>query len=72
MNFLDLIWLIPLFPLAGAAAMLLIGWRLDPQPPSDVALAEGLAENAHHGHPHFAHSRVVISRGPRLATGTHR
>jgi len=28
MNFLDLIWLIPLFPLAGAAAMLLIGKRL--------------------------------------------
>jgi len=31
MNFLDLIWLIPLFPLAGAAAMLLIGRWLDPQ-----------------------------------------
>ncbi len=31
MNFLDLIWLIPLFPLAGAAIMLLIGRKLDPQ-----------------------------------------
>ncbi len=31
MNFLDLIWLIPLFPLAGAAAMLLVGRKLDPQ-----------------------------------------
>ncbi|MCE5309236.1 MAG: NADH-quinone oxidoreductase subunit L [Acidobacteriales bacterium] len=31
MNFLDLIWLIPLFPLSGAAAMLLIGRWLDPQ-----------------------------------------
>ena len=37
MNFLDQIWLIPLFPLAGAALMLLIGKKLDPQPASDVA-----------------------------------
>ena len=29
MNFLDSIWLIPLFPLAGAAAMLLVGKKLD-------------------------------------------
>ncbi|MCC7173716.1 MAG: NADH-quinone oxidoreductase subunit L [Bryobacterales bacterium] len=29
MNFLDAIWLIPLFPLAGAAAMLLVGRHLD-------------------------------------------
>ena len=28
MNFLDLIWLIPLIPLFGAALMLLIGRRL--------------------------------------------
>ncbi len=28
MNFLDLIWLIPLFPLAGAAVMLFLGSRL--------------------------------------------
>ena len=31
MNFLDWIWLIPLFPLFGAAAMLLVGKKLDPQ-----------------------------------------
>ena len=35
MNFLDRIWLIPLFPLLGAALMLLVGKKLDPQ---------------HHGH----------------------
>ncbi|MFB3778338.1 MAG: NADH-quinone oxidoreductase subunit L [Bryobacteraceae bacterium] len=29
MSFLDLIWLIPLFPLAGAAAMLLVGKQVD-------------------------------------------
>ena len=50
MNFLDLIWLIPLFPLAGAAAMLLIGRKLDPQGHSDVALAPALA--AEHGGDH--------------------
>ncbi len=31
MNFVNLIWLIPLFPLFGAAAMLLAGKKLDPQ-----------------------------------------
>ena len=31
MNFLDSIWLIPLFPLFGAAAMLFVGKLLDPQ-----------------------------------------
>ncbi len=30
MNFLDYIWLIPLFPLFGAALMLFLGKRLDP------------------------------------------
>ena len=30
MNFLDQIWLIPLFPLLGAALMLLFGKKLDP------------------------------------------
>ena len=34
MNFLDYIWLIPLFPLCGAALMLLFGKKLDPQPAS--------------------------------------
>ncbi len=55
MNFLDLIWLIPLFPLCGAALMLLIGKKLDPQPASDVAVAPGVEPVAHehgHGHPH--------------------
>jgi NADH-quinone oxidoreductase subunit L len=41
MTFLNWIWLIPLFPLFGAAAMLLVGRKLDPQ------AAGGHA--AHHG-----------------------
>ena len=58
MNFLDLIWLIPLFPLAGAVLMLLVGKFLDPQPPSDVAVAPGVeqsgacAPHANHAHHH--------------------
>ena len=48
MNFLDSIWLIPLFPLFGAALMLLTGRKLDPQPPSEVALAPGV-EHVHDG-----------------------
>ncbi|MCL4402185.1 MAG: NADH-quinone oxidoreductase subunit L [Acidobacteria bacterium] len=58
MNFLDLIWLIPLFPLCGAAAMLFFGRMLDPQPPSDVMLAPELAaaQGGHaHGHGHGGH-----------------
>jgi len=57
-NFLDLIWLIPLFPLAGAVLMLLVGKLLDPQPPSDVAVAPGVeqsgacAPHANHAHHH--------------------
>ncbi len=50
MNFLDLIWLIPLFPLCGAALMLLVGRKLDPQPPSDVAIAPGVEPIYEHGH----------------------
>ena len=42
MNFLDQIWLIPLFPLFGAALMLAIGKMLDPQPVSEVAIAPGV------------------------------
>ena len=42
MNFLDQIWLIPLFPLFGALLMLLAGKLLDPQPVSDVAVAPGV------------------------------
>jgi NADH-quinone oxidoreductase subunit L len=57
MNFLDQIWLIPLFPLVGAIVMLLIGKKLDPQPPSEVAIAPGL-EHTHdeHDHGHDAHA----------------
>jgi NADH-quinone oxidoreductase subunit L len=52
-NFLDLIWLIPLFPLCGAALMLLVGKKLDPQPVSDVAVAPGVEPVAdEHGHAH--------------------
>ncbi|HUJ21992.1 MAG TPA: NADH-quinone oxidoreductase subunit L [Bryobacteraceae bacterium] len=68
MNFLDQIWLIPLFPLLGAVLMLLIGKKLDPQPVSEVAVAPGVEplhdhvhgdehshahdEHQHHGHTH--------------------
>jgi len=41
-NFLDQIWLIPLFPLLGAVLMFFFGKRLDPQPESDVAIAPGV------------------------------
>ena len=51
MNFLDLIWLIPLFPLCGALLMLLFGRLLDPQPVSDVAVAPGV-EHTHGEHDH--------------------
>jgi len=53
-NFLDLIWLIPLFPLCGAVLMLLFGKLLDPQPVSDVAVAPGV-EHAHDEHDHHHH-----------------
>jgi NADH-quinone oxidoreductase subunit L len=60
MNFLDYIWLIPLFPLCGATLMLLFGRKLDPQPPSEVAVAPGVEhvhdEHAHDGHAHNGHS----------------
>ena len=65
MNFLDYIWLIPLFPLAGAALMLLFGRKLDPQPASDVAVIPGLEHthdehDHHHGHTHeHAHEHVT-------------
>jgi NADH-quinone oxidoreductase subunit L len=56
MNFLDNIWLIPLFPLAGAVMMLLAGRRLDPQGPSAVAAAPGVEPLAdEHGHAHPSH-----------------
>ena len=68
MNFLDLIWLIPLFPLAGAAVMLLIGRKLDPQGHSDVALAPALAgdhagnHGGGHGHAHGEHHHPATRR----------
>src|SRR5712692_5114512 len=52
MNFLNQIWLIPLFPLFGALMMLLFGKRLDPQPPSDVAIAPGVEHTHDHDHDH--------------------
>jgi NADH-quinone oxidoreductase subunit L len=54
MNFLDQIWLIPLFPLFGAAVMLLLGRKFDPQPPSEVAIAPGV-EHIHDEHDHDHH-----------------
>ena len=61
-NFLDSIWLIPLFPLLGAVLMLLVGRRLDPQPASDVAVAPGVAEPAAgHGHHHASPLRFLVS-----------
>lgn len=49
MNFLDSIWLIPLFPLLGSVVMLLWGRKLDPQPPSEDMLAESLRTAAASG-----------------------
>ncbi|HTP33202.1 MAG TPA: NADH-quinone oxidoreductase subunit L [Candidatus Acidoferrales bacterium] len=49
MNFLDQIWLIPLFPLFGAVLMLLFGKKLDPQPASEVAVAPGVEPIYEHG-----------------------
>jgi NADH-quinone oxidoreductase subunit L len=51
-NFLDQIWLIPLFPLLGALLMLLAGKLLDPQPVSDVAVAPGVGAGEHTPHAH--------------------
>jgi NADH-quinone oxidoreductase subunit L len=69
-NFLDLIWLIPLIPLCGALLMLLIGKLLDPQPASDVAVAPGVEHSHdehdhHHDHGHHPHPgsplKVLVS-----------
>jgi NADH-quinone oxidoreductase subunit L len=52
-NFLDQIWLIPLFPLLGAALMFFFGKKLDPQPVSSVAVAPGVEPiDDGHGHSH--------------------
>ena len=71
-NFLDLIWLIPLFPAAGAVLMLLLGRRLDPQPPSEAALAPGVAAGsgehpnagAHGAHPAAPWRFLISLLGP--------
>ncbi len=58
-NFLDLIWLIPLFPLFGAAFMLVFGKMIDPQPHSHEMLAPGVGGGHHHddhGHDHHHHA----------------
>ena len=69
MNFLDQIWLIPLFPLFGAALMLLVGKFLDPQPVSAVAVAPGVEPVAdEHGH---GRGRNAQAHTPRTATRTH-
>jgi NADH-quinone oxidoreductase subunit L len=61
MNFLELIWLIPLFPLFGATVMLVIGRKLDPQEPSTVAVAAGVGpEHAAHGHHHHSPASKII------------
>ena len=60
MDFLKLIWLIPLFPLCGAALMLLMGKKLDPQPASEVAVAPGVEPIYEHGHDH-GHSHGYTS-----------
>jgi NADH-quinone oxidoreductase subunit L len=63
-NFLDQIWLIPLFPLFGAAMMFLFGKLLDPQPPSKVAIAPGVEPVYEHGHgDHAAHGHDAHAHG---------
>ena len=52
MNFLEYIWLIPLFPLLGAVLMFFFGKTLDPQPKSEVAVAPGVEPIFEHGHDH--------------------
>ena len=66
MNFLESIWLIPLFPLFGAVVMLFLGKKIDPQAPSELAFAPGIApDHAGHGHGHEHHhaapSKILVS-----------
>ena len=62
MFFLDSIWLIPLFPLFGAAVMLLLGRRLDPQPAS----AHAQAGHAHDDHGHDDHGHHAPPPGRKI------
>jgi NADH-quinone oxidoreductase subunit L len=62
-NFLNLIWLIPLFPLLGAALMLFAGKFLDPQSPSEVAVAPGVEPVYEHGHGDGGHHAHAHARG---------
>ena len=57
MNFLDQIWLIPLFPLFGAALMLLFGKQARSAAESEVAVAPGVEPIYEHGHDH-GHART--------------
>jgi NADH-quinone oxidoreductase subunit L len=70
-NFLDQIWLIPLFPLFGAALMLLIGKYLDPQPVSAVAIAPGVEPIYEHGHGHSHHDDHAHSHDDHGHGGHH-
>ena len=72
MNFLDQIWLIPLFPLLGAALMFFFGKLLDPQPASEWGRPPGLPgpEGRHPGQtgrpgglPHFKKLISVLCPG---------
>ncbi|MCX6620293.1 MAG: NADH-quinone oxidoreductase subunit L, partial [Acidobacteria bacterium] len=58
MNFLDNIWLIPLFPLFGALLMLAVGKWLDPQSKSEAAVAPDLLEGEEHGGHGHGHQAV--------------
>jgi NADH-quinone oxidoreductase subunit L len=67
MSFLNQIWLIPLFPLFGAAVMLLLGKKFDPQAPSEVALAPGVeSAAANQAHEHSSHDSGHRSRAKAL------
>ena len=59
MFFLEKIWLIPLFPLAGALVMLLFGQRLDPQ---HAGGPDAQGHDAHgHDDPHDGFGRTLIN-----------
>jgi NADH-quinone oxidoreductase subunit L len=63
--------MIPLFPLAGALIMLVLGRFLDPQAPSEVAIAPGVTpvDDGHghshtHAHQHDSHEHHHHHNGP--------